>query len=384
MRLGINGRFHQAPVTGVQRYAHEVAGRLQRLVPTTLFLPAPAAAPQLAADTVLVRGRLGAHAFEQLELPRLARRAGCNVMLHLAGTSPLTSRHDVIVIHDVLPLTHPHWFGRRFRGWRSLVLRRTAPSAARIVTVTRWSAGEIARTLGVDPTRIVVTPQGVAPFDRPAARDQTLAVLARLALGRPFLLAVGAGDPRKNHAFLGEVLNRWHERQPPPPPLVLVGSPPRRLFADDAAWSRGLDVRWLGHVDDATLHALYTGAAALCYPSVAEGYGRPPLEALACGTPAVVADYPCAREVLGGRTPILPLTVDTWVHVLRGLVEDGLGGRPESCGASASINECDTAAEVVLRACGASASINEWDTAADVVLRACEGAFYEARRGGRR
>lgn len=361
MRLGVNGRFYAARVTGVQRFAREVAGRL--LDDATLFLPAGAPEPgDLPGSTRVVRGRLSGHAWEQVELPAQVRRAGCDAVLHMAGTAPLASAGDVLVIHDVLPLTDPLWFSRGFRSWRRAVLHRAAPRAARVVTVSEWSRGEISRTLRVAPGRIVVAPQGIEPFERPAPPEEVARVRAERGLAGPFLLTVGAGDPRKNLPFLGRVLRRWRERGEEPPPLVVVGEPAPHLFTPAGGWPEDVDVRVLGRVDDAELHALYTAASVLCFPSRAEGFGRPPLEALACGTPAVVADYGAAAEVLGDTARIVPLDPDAWVDALGDVL--GAGRRAEEG--------------------GALTARYRWDAAADAIREACDAAGAERRRGGGR
>ncbi len=360
MKLGVNGRFYAARVTGVQRFALEVASRL--LADATLFLPAGVEPPRdLPPGARVVRGRLAGHAWEQLELPGLARRAGCDTVLHMAGTAPLGASGDVLVVHDVLPLTHPRWFALGFRVWRGVVLRRAAPRAGRVVTVSEWARREIVRTLGVPAERVVVAPQGLDPFHAPAAPDAVAEVRARRGLPGPFLLTVGAGDPRKNLPFLGRVLRRWRERGAEPPPLVVVGRPSPRLFTSAEGWPGGVDVRVLGRVDDTELHALYTAASALCFPSLAEGFGRPPLEAVACGTPAVVADYAAAGEVLGGAARIVPLRPDAWVDALLPLAA---GPRGATAG-------------------GGVAARYRWDAAADAVRGACEAAGAERRRGRR-
>src|SRR5688572_294496 len=205
MRLGVNGRFYAAHRTGVQRFAVEIASRL--LEDATLFLPANAGPPDwLPRSTRVVRGRLSGHAWEQLELPRQIRASGCEVVLHMAGTAPIRTVGHVLVIHDVLPLTHPEWFTRAFRLWRRVVLQRSARKASAIVTVSECAREEIVRTLGVEPQRIWVARQGVEPFDHPASPAAVARVRKKYWLAGPFLLTVGAGDPRKNLPFLGRVL----------------------------------------------------------------------------------------------------------------------------------------------------------------------------------
>ncbi|MBX6365166.1 MAG: glycosyltransferase family 4 protein [Gemmatimonadetes bacterium] len=388
MRLAVNGRFYAAPLTGVQRFAIEVTRRLAWLAEPELFLPAGVEPPAELVGRVRVRrGRLRGHAWEQLELPRALARARPDVELHLAGTAPLASTGHVVAIHDLLPLSNPEWFGRRFRLWRTAVLRRTAPRAAAVLTVSDWAAEEVRRRLGVAPARLFVVTQGLAPFDRPAPADAVARVRERYALPERFLLAVGAGDPRKNLGFLEAVRDAWPEAGGEPPPLVLVGEPAARVHPPGARRLAPVAQRsssgagptppaapthvpggsggaqFLGRVPDDELHALYTAASALCFPSLAEGFGRPPLEALACGTPAVAADYAAAADVLGRWLPVLPLDPALWARTLAELVVPGPAR--------------DAA---VARGRGLARRF-DWDAAAAQVLSACQAA---ARRGGRR
>jgi glycosyltransferase involved in cell wall biosynthesis len=358
MNLAINGRFFGAHRTGVQRFAIETARRL--LPGSTLFVPAGVEPPDFVPpDVRVVTGRISGHRWEQLELPGRIRRSGCDCVLHMAGTAPIVSAGHVLVVHDLLPLTHGEWFTRAFRLWRAAVLRAAVPRAARVVTVSESVRREIIATFGVPPERVVVADQGAEPFDTPAAADAIADVRARFELPRLFLLAVGAGDPRKNLPFLGRVLARWRERGLHPPPLVVVGAPAPRLFTPEAGWPQGVDVRPLGRVGDRDLHALYTAAAALCFPSLAEGFGRPPLEAIACGTPVVVAPYEAAVELLDGVGYIRPLDPDLWVDALIAITANGRVGA----------------------AGRALAERYRWDRAAETIRRVCEEAALEPRGG---
>ncbi|HUE95785.1 MAG TPA: glycosyltransferase, partial [Longimicrobiaceae bacterium] len=221
MRIALNGRFFGAHATGVQRFAIEISRRL--LARSALFLPAGVDPPDFATPgTPVIRGRFAGHLWEQLELPGQLRGAGCDCALHMAGTAPIVARGHVFVVHDLLPLTHSEWFTRRFRAWRAAVLRAAIPRAYRIVTVSDAVRDEIARLYPGSADRIVVARQGTEPFTAPASDEAVAALRRRYALPDRFLLAVGAGDPRKNLPFLGRVLARWEARGLHPPPLVVV------------------------------------------------------------------------------------------------------------------------------------------------------------------
>ena len=314
MTLAINGRFYAAPLTGVQRYAIEITRRLVEQSDVVLLLPANANAELLPPNARAARGRLSGHAWEQLELRSMARAEGPHTLLHLAGTAPFGSHDDIVVIHDVLPLTHPQWFGRRFRMWRTVVLRAMARQAAHIITASEWARAEIVRELSVPADRISITTQGIEPFDEPASPELVASVRARLGLHGEFLLAVGAGDPRKNIPFLSEVVQEWRRRGGRSLELVAVGAPHRPWLAREAGPDS--NVRMVGHVDDATMHALYTAASTLCFPSLAEGFGRPPIESIACGTPSITSNYDAVAEIADAATHVLPLDPMAWADAL--------------------------------------------------------------------
>lgn len=321
MRLGINGRFYAARRTGVQRVAHELCAQLYGAADTVLMLPGDASAPDRVADrAAVVQGRLTGHAWEQLELPRLARAAGCTLVLNPANSLPFVGGPHVVMVHDVLPLTHPQWFNPNYVLWHRHVVRGAIQRAAVVLTSSKWSANEIARVCGVHRSRIALVVQGVEPFSGPADLAWTQRVTAGFGLDAPFLLCVGA-DPRKNVEFLYPVVAELRRTASPDLLLVVVGTLQQQVHAAPAEAETPPFVRQIPDLNDEELRALYTAAAVLCSPSFAEGYGRPPLEAMACGTPAVVADYGPAREILGDSAHILPLDPDSWVTTLRALLE---------------------------------------------------------------
>lgn len=399
MRLGINGRFLAAPATGVQRFAREVVARIMERDPeVALFVPSGvelrgmfstgtdrrvppvSSSPEArhrdvgaaeAAD--IVDGRMRGQAFEQLELPRLARR--CDVLLHPANTAGLdagllrptrlavrgarrAATPFVLVLHDVLPLTNPEWFTRRYALWCRLTVPSAARAAARVVTVSEWSRREIIRATGAAPGRVIVAPQGLAPFDSPASDEAVQRVRERYRLPSRFLLAVGGGA-RKNLGFLETMLDRWMVKHGDAPALVIAGRGAARVHRSAGLEARGVT---LGRVDDDELRALYTAASALCFPSLAEGFGRPPLEAVACGTPAVVAPFAAAAEILAGVgcARVVSLEIDAWIETLRPLVDRTAGDRSRA--ETSGLRERWS-----------------WDAAADVVLEQCARARTDPR-----
>lgn len=193
----------------------------------------------------------------------------------------------VVTLHDLVPLKRRGEYlrtGVRFK-MRYLAVRR----AARLIVPTQVVAGDAVELLGFPRERIDVIGEAAAPALRPAPPERVDEVRARHGLPDDYLLWVGGlehPDPRKRVAALAAARRRL--------PLVLVGR--------HRTWAAELDgVHLTGHVPDEDLAAIYTAAHALVFPSDDEGFGLPPVEALACGTPVAATDVPAVREVLGER-----------------------------------------------------------------------------------
>jgi glycosyltransferase involved in cell wall biosynthesis len=292
------------PQTGVGRYVRELGHSLEALgVDVSRY----AVALSGRSDPAIRRWRRPARAMQELWMrfghPVPRRLVGSAAVVH--GTNfvlpPLGGAAGVVTVHDLSWLrddTFP-------TGHR---LRRLVPwsvgRAGAVAVPTACVSGEVASSMAVDPSRIVVTPEGVSPvfFGATPLADESL---RGLGITRPYALAVGTIEPRKNLARLlqawrgaAEALQGWK--------LVLAG--PR-------GWGPGLprtpDVVPTGWISDATLPGLAAGAEFFCYPSLYEGFGLPPLEAMAAGTPALVGRYSAASEVLGDAAHLVdPCDVD--------------------------------------------------------------------------
>jgi alpha-1,3-rhamnosyl/mannosyltransferase len=213
---------------------------------------------------------------------------GCDVFHSpwIEGAPLRSSVPAVVTLHDLVPLKRPGEYlrtGLRFK-LRYLAVQR----ATRVIVPTRAVAGDAVEALGIAPQRIVAIPEAAAAvfWCRPA--EEVRAVRLRYSLPDRYLLWVGSmrtPDPRKRVAALARTTRSL--------PLVLAGPATR--------WAHELPgVQLTGAVSDDELAAIYTGAHALVFPSDEEGFGLPPVEALACGTPVAACDVPALREVLAG------------------------------------------------------------------------------------
>ena len=143
--------------------------------------------------------------------------------------------------------------------------------------------------------RVHVISNGVEPRFRPADPEAVKQVRATFQLDSPYILFVGSLEPRKNLKIL---LEAWQLGRFDGATLAVVGAS-GHLFRKMQFESEPAGVRMLGRVEDELLPVLYSGAAGFVYPSVYEGFGLPPLEAMACGCPVAVSDIPAHREVCG-------------------------------------------------------------------------------------
>ncbi len=199
----------------------------------------------------------------------------------------------VVTIHDLSYLRFPETVSAASARYRELV-PRTLRRAALVLADTQAVADEIAAEYRLTGDRVRAIPLGVDPVWFDAAGVPP----AELRLPERYLLFVGTLEPRKNLDTLLAAFRRLRRQDPQVPPLVLAG-PAGWGPALDTAGLAPADVRQLGYLDAATLRSVVANAAALCFPSIYEGFGLPPLEALAAGTPVIASDIAALREVLG-------------------------------------------------------------------------------------
>ncbi|MGO4127700.1 glycosyltransferase family 4 protein [Inquilinus sp. YAF38] len=300
----VNTRILHNSVTGAQRYLNEIRTRIG---------PHDTIAPRTPS-----KGMLG-HLWEQGPLALHRRDA---VLWSPANTGPVARRRQVVTIHDMSPVDHPEWFTPRFAAWYKMIVTSVARRAARVLTVSQFSAGRIAELSGRPLDRIDVAYPGVDPRFFDAAPGEAL---ARYDLaGRPYVLIIGTLEPRKN---LERAIEAWRLAQPKlgPDTVLAIGGglSNQRIFKDAALGAEIPNVRLLGYVDDALLPGLYAGASAFLYPSVYEGFGLPPLEALAAGAPVVTSRDTVMAEIVGPAALLVDphdagAIADGLVEVLRG------------------------------------------------------------------
>jgi glycosyltransferase involved in cell wall biosynthesis len=231
-------------------------------------------------------------------------------LLHIPHfAAPLRPRLPLVVtIHDAIPLALPAYRATRAARLRLALAQRTVRAAALVLCPSHHAAGEVGRLIGIDAERIRVTPEAASPEHRPAAPgDDTPARIARsLAIPGRYVFNVGGLDARKNLPVLLDAFARALPRLTEPAWLVIAGAahtgnpnvyPPLAPVIERF----GLADRVIlpGFVTSAQKIALYQGAALYATPSLYEGFGLTPLEAMACGAPTIAANRTSLPEVVG-------------------------------------------------------------------------------------
>jgi glycosyltransferase involved in cell wall biosynthesis len=294
----INGRFLEQPLGGVQRYAREMLTALDRALSAErhgaerwclLTTGNEHDCPALERiEKRAVRGRLRGHAWEQFMLGRAARGGA---LVGFGGSGPLTHGRQLVIIHDASVFRHPEFFSTSYALWHRM-LGRALAMRSRIATVSNFSKGELADVLKLDASRIPIFYNGSEHARRVAPSFEAL---ERLQLrNRPYFVALGNLTINKNVAVALEAVE-----QLPNSILVVIGGANQRVFANPQSGHSNERVIFTGRLDDANVRGLLSNARALLFPSLYEGFGIPPLEAMVNGCPVIASDIAPVREVCG-------------------------------------------------------------------------------------
>ncbi len=257
--------------------------------------------------------------WEQLVLPRAVATTGAEVLFSPAYTAPLAGGVPlVLTVHDVSFSAHPEWFRQPERFRRNFVTRRAARRAHTVITVSRFSAEEIARHLGVSPGRIRVIPHGAPPRRAEAG-------VAR----QPLIVFVGSIFNRRNIPDLITAFARLAAERPAAR-LLIAGAnrtwPHQDIEALMARSGAADRITWAPEATNAQIGEALGRASAFAFLSEYEGFALTPLEALAAGVPSVLLDTAVAREVYGDAALYAPTgDIDAAAAALGSLLDSPAG-----------------------------------------------------------
>jgi glycosyltransferase involved in cell wall biosynthesis len=298
--LYFNARFLTMPTSGVQRYAIELIKALDKIIDEkyldlrdkqiTLLSP-----QNIKIDLKLKNinlkcvGFLKGHLWEQIELPFYARKG---ILINLCNTAPIILKGQIITIHDTAEFSIPLNFSFKFRKSYQILHKILSKNAKKIITVSQFSQSEIEKYYRVNKHKISITYEGSSHIENLEADDSI--IKDQDLLQRPFILAVSTINPNKNFSSIIKAFNFLDGLECD---LVIAGRK-SDIFNQSENFA-GKKAKYVGYVTDSELKSLYKHAACFIFPSFYEGFGLPPIEAMACGCPVIVSEAAAIPEICG-------------------------------------------------------------------------------------
>jgi glycosyltransferase involved in cell wall biosynthesis len=322
MRIGLDGFPLLAPRTGVGHYTFELARALALLAPSDEFeLVAPLPFPGSVLEDIRLNcpdnlravntdaNSIRRRRWWAVGLPLYLRKASLDLFHGTNYEVPLwNKRRSVLTIHDLSILlhadTHRADLARRARRRLPVMAR----SASMIITAAECIKREICQHLRVEPDRVLVTPFAPRSGFQAMPAEQASQTRQRLGIEDQFILFVGTVEPRKNLLTLVRAFDQILRQTSRRPQLVVVGAEGwlmDELFAFIKESAIGDRLRLTGYLDDDDLRALYSSCTVFVYPSIYEGFGLPPLEAMACGAPVIASNIATFQETLGSAAQLV-------------------------------------------------------------------------------
>jgi glycosyltransferase involved in cell wall biosynthesis len=336
--LAFTGNYRQA---GLSRYIYEILTRMPPLRPSTRFTaltsngPVPNDFPRFPnlslAPSRYPTGRAPVRiAWEQVVLPLAAARLGLDILFCPVNVRPVLSHcPTVITVHDLIFLRYPKAFHPLKRLYLSAFTGWSARHAAHVIAVSEATRQDVITLLGVDPQRVTTVHNGVGTQFAPVSPEKKAAFRKANEVSRRTILYVGTLEPRKNVPTLLEAFSQLSHNPDFADVTLLIGGSKGWYFDEIYATAKRLGlsaagrVRWLGRVPDEDLPLWYNIANVCAYPSLYEGFGLPPLEAMACGTPVVASNTSALPEVVGTAGMLLdPNDVQGWTTALTRVLTD--------------------------------------------------------------
>lgn len=294
----VNARFLTQNITGVQRFAIELAKQLKILLPNLKFV-----SPKLIDPTTISKeleiveiGNLTSHLWEQIELPQYLKSLGYPLLVCLCNTAPVFYKKKIVCIHDLAFKFEPAWFSTYFHTFYNVLIPRVARGSIKVLTVSHFSKKSLQEQYDLPEHRIKVIYNAVSEVFLRTDLEETMHNPTMHNPNKRFILTVSSIDPRKN---LRRLIMAFKKAALPNLELIIVGLQ-SKVFADSdlqALIKGSSNIRFTGYVSDSELRGLYQKALGFIYPSLYEGFGIPPLEAMASGCATAVSRSSSLPEI---------------------------------------------------------------------------------------
>lgn len=293
----INGKFMSQKITGVQRCAREILSELDKLLSDDIhvILAVDANAKNVPCYyNIEVRqiGKITGTLWEQITLPNFVkkRKAICS---SLCNASPLLTP-NIVIIHDVSFKINPSYYSKKLYLWYNLIFALTIKRIKKIITVSEFSKKEIVKCYHIDPNRITVIYNSWQHMDRIEASNNTFEKYNSLRSGN-YYFSMSTLAANKNFKWILNVA-----KNNPDEVFAIAGGGKLKGAAEAEGFVNLPNIHFLGYVSDEDAKTLMANCKAFLFPTLYEGFGLPPLEAIACGCKKiVVSDTPCMHEIYG-------------------------------------------------------------------------------------
>lgn len=295
-KIYINGRFLTQNITGVQRYAIEIVKALDKYLDDNKLndkykfeIVCPKNIKQkLILKNIEIKkiGSLKGHLWEQIELPLYVKN---KFLFNFCNCAPLVKKNQIVTIHDVAVCAVPYAYSKTFRIWYKFMYKILTSRLKKIFTVSEFSKKELNKYFNIPLDRVEVTYNGIDHMKNIKPDEN---IFSKFGIEKNnYILAVSSLNPSKNFRLILETAKISPEFN-----FVIAGGTNSNIFKE-----QGLEitsnVKFIGYVNDEELVALYKYASCFVYPSIYEGFGIPPLEAMYFNCPVIVSDIEVFKEI---------------------------------------------------------------------------------------
>jgi len=289
----VNGRFLSHKMNGITRFSLEICKQLSvRNLNFKIIVPKWLEFENNEGFEIIKVGNLKSHFWEQIDLLKFLKSQGSPLLVNFSGLGPLFYRNQVITIHDLSFYANKKWFSKSYTLFYSIATPILASNAVKILSVSNFSKNEIVKYLKVKDEKIEVIYNAVTDDLHSDSLNHQISTGIMSIINHKFILAVSSIDPRKNQQRL---IDSFSDLNLPELKLVLVGKTSSHFNINLKSDSK--DIIFTGFVSDFELSLLYENCDFFVYPSLYEGFGIPPLEAMHKGSAVVISDIPSLKEV---------------------------------------------------------------------------------------
>ncbi|MBI4650338.1 glycosyltransferase family 4 protein [Candidatus Desantisbacteria bacterium] len=304
MDIAVNAKFLTQRIEGIQRFALEISKELKRLRPEIRFVAPKGVLNKDIPQEFKVETYSG-FKNQNIGLALYLKKTGTPLLINLTSIAPCLYKKQIVTIHDLSILEHPEWVSKNFFYFYKFLIPVIARNSLKIITPSNFSREKIIKILKIDPSRVEVVTNAVSKDFSPAVQKKDEIFFIKTAGGEKiriqsnkYILTVSSLNPRKNLKRLVDAFNKLALKDIK---LVIAGGG-NILFSskDNITGAKDTDnIIFSDYVEGNELVNLYRNALLFVYPSLYEGFGIPPLEAMACGCPVITSNITSLPETCG-------------------------------------------------------------------------------------